>query len=482
MANQQVSLYIDDSMISVLVSKGREPLKWSTAALEPGLVKEGVVQDQDTVAAKLKEILRSQRIIRRRINFAISGINCLYQLMLLPEMPENLRGEAIKREASHSLGIPLEGVYLSWQVLSVEHGQMKVFLAVVPRDKVDSQVAALRLAGLRPAVMDIKPLALARMSSEPRAIMVDTCQNALDIVVLGEGIPEVVRSLYLDPQTQPGERMAFMRSELERAISFYNAAHMDKPIDLTVPIFVSGDLAGQDSEKASLAGPRERPVLEIVSPFVEKDAFAAAKYVTCIGLAMKEVLVQETGAVAYSLVNFNALPEEYQVRKRPLAEVVWLPVVLVGVVVIGMGVWGILYLKSENSQLTADVNGVNQRAQEQMVRLEDIQALTGQVQAAETPQGELKKQLDALEQGRDVVVDCLELVHESAQATGVDLQNVSLDGIKKAVVAAGTADTEAEMFNFARTLQNSGRFSSVNVTSISAQEVGISFMMELAQA
>src|SRR5512136_899819 len=266
MAKQQISLYIDDSSISVLASKGRQPQKWATAALDQGLIKEGVVQDQQAVAAKIKELWRSSHILRRRVTVGISGLNCLYQLLLLPELPENLRGEAISREAATSLGIPLEGVYLSWQVLSSEHGQMKVYLAVLPRDKVDSVVATLKMANLRPVAMDIKPLCLARASNQPRALIVDMCQDAFDIVVLSGGIPEVVRSLYVARDTPAGERIALVRSELERSISFYNAAHMDSPIDLTVPVLVTGDLMGQDSDKAALAGPRERPVLDMESP------------------------------------------------------------------------------------------------------------------------------------------------------------------------------------------------------------------------
>jgi type IV pilus assembly protein PilM len=225
MAKQQVTLYIDDSSISVLLCKGRKPQKWSTVPLDPGLVKEGVVQDPVAVAAKIKQIWGDSRIFRKKVTFGISGINCLYQLLLLPELPDNLRSEAISREAAHSLGIPLEGVYLSWQVLSIEHGQMRVFLTVTPRDKVDAAVSTLKMAGLRPVVMDVKPLCLARASSEPLAIIVDTCQDAFDIVVLGQGIPEVVRSLYVAPGTPPGESIALLRGELERAVSFYNAAH-----------------------------------------------------------------------------------------------------------------------------------------------------------------------------------------------------------------------------------------------------------------
>jgi len=479
MAKQQISLYIDDSSISVLASKGRQPQKWATVALDKGLIKEGVVQDQQAVAAKIKELWHSSHILRRKVTVGISGLNCLYQMLLLPELPENLRSEAIGREAAHSLGIPLEGVYLSWQVLVVEHGQMKVYLCVTPKDKVDSVMATLKVAGLRPVTMDIKPLCLARASNEPRAIIVDTCQDSMDIIVLGEGIPEVVRSLQVAPEMSQGERIAVLRSELERSVSFYNAAHLDKPVDLTVPILVSGDLVEQDNDKASLAGPRERPVRDMESPLTGLEGFDPGKYMTCIGLALKDVLVTEPGAVAYSVVNFNALPEIYQVRKRPLSEVLWVPTVLVGVVLIGMGTWGIVSLKGENSDLEDRRDNTNAAIVEQQLGTEALEALNTQVGAAEAPAANLNSLLVSLDTSRDTLKADLDVMHEYASECSVFLENV--DTSSKEIKISGSAATEEEILRYyGRLLYDSGRFATVIISNITVTEDGVNFSMELS--
>ena len=479
MAKQHVGLYIDDSSISVLASRGRQPEKWGVVSLDRGLVKEGVVQDQQAVSAKIKELWRSSRILRRKVTVGISGLNCLYQMLLLPELPENMRGEAISREAAHSLGIPLEGVYLSWQVLAVEHGQMKVYLTVMPKDKVDSVVATVKLAGLRAMSMDVKPLCLARISNEPRAIIVDTCQDSMDIVVLGEGIPEVVRSLQVAPEMTPSERIAVLRSEMERSVSFYNAAHMDKPMDLTVPILASGDLAGQDSDKASLAGPRERPVRNMESPLAELEGFEPGKYATCIGLALKDVLLTEAGAVAYSVVNFDALPAMYQTKKRPLTEILWVPTVLVGVVLIGMGTWGIIYLKGENQDLAKQRENIDAAIAQQAVRGADLDALTTQVTAAETPAAALQSLLDGLQASRDSLKQDLDVVHNYAAEQSVTLGSVSATA--KAINIAGSAATEEQVLKYyGRLLYDSGRFSTVMITSMTVGDQSVEFSMVLS--
>jgi type IV pilus assembly protein PilM len=477
MAKQQVSVYVDDASISVLVTKGRQPEKWTVVPLEPGLVKEGVVQDQPAVAEKLKEAWHSSKIMRRRVTVGVSGINCLYQMMLLPELAESLREEAISREAAQSLGIPLDGVYLSWQVLSLDHGQMKVYLAVLPKDKVDSVVATLKLADLRATTMDIKPLCLARAASEPRAILVDTCHDSLDIVVLGDGIPEVVRSLQLAPATPAGERIGILRSEMERSISFYNAAHLDKPIDLTVPVLVSGDLVGQESEMTSLAGPRERPVRALESPLVGTEDFEHGKYMTCIGLAVKGILATETGTLSNSVVNFDALPETYRIKKQSLADVMWLPTVLVGVVIIGMGIWGISYFKGENSDLQAQRDSINQTIAEQAVGDSDIKNVETQLTNAQTPAAALAALLDKVEAGRLSASDDLGLIAVSAAEIGVTLESVSYaeDGVN----ISGTAGTVDEVFQYGWLLKDRGGFSSVMIPSVSESDGSVDFRMEL---
>ncbi len=477
MAKQQVNVFVDDASISVLVTKGRQPEKWTVVPLEPGLVKEGVVQDQPAVAEKIKQAWRDSRIMRRRVAVGVTGLNCLYQIMLLPELAESLREEAITREAAQALGIPLDSVYLSWQVLSVEHGQMKVYLAVLPKDKVDSVVATLKLANLRPTIMDIKPLCLARASSEPRAILVDTAGDAMDIVVLGNGVPEVIRSLQLAPDTPAGERIGILRSEMERSISFYNAAHLDQPMDVTVPVLVSGDLVTAESEMASLAGPRERPVQALPSPLTGTEGFEHGQYVTCIGLAIKRILEMEPGTLTNSVVNFDALPEIYRIKKRSLADIMWVPTVLAGVAIIGLGVWGITHLKSDNADLHWQRDGINQTIAEQGLTSGDVATRQTQVDNTRNTAAALQNLLDSVAATRDAAVGNLSLITACAGESGVTLEDVSYEAAE--ITIMGRAATPDQVLQYGRLLRDRGGYASVMITAIYSGDSEIGFDMEL---
>ena len=201
MANDVTTVYIDDSAIKVLTSRGRQPRKWATAPLNPGLVRDGVILNEDVIAGKIKELWQSQKFDANKVIAGISGINCLYRLLVLPELSKDLLYEAVNREAARVLGVPLEQLHISWQILSTIRGETLVYLAASPKNSVDAVISTLHKAGLTPYLMDLKPLALARTITEPRAIIIDLQPSSFDIVVMTEGIPQVARSLLLTQET-----------------------------------------------------------------------------------------------------------------------------------------------------------------------------------------------------------------------------------------------------------------------------------------
>jgi Tfp pilus assembly protein, ATPase PilM len=259
--------------------------------LESGLVKAGVILDEDAVAGKVRELWHKEKIGGRRVIAGISGINCLYRLITLPELPKELLSEAVKREAGRALGVPLEQVHLSWQTLPSLASGTLIYLAASPRNAVDGLISMLRKAGLDPYLMDLKPLALARTTTEPKAIIIDVQPASFDIVVMTEGISQVIRSVPLSQEGSIEGRMSFIREELNRAITFYDSSHMDKPIGAAVPLLlVSGELAQREDTWKFLVGRQKCPVQILPSPMESPEGFPSSQYATNIGLALNPSL------------------------------------------------------------------------------------------------------------------------------------------------------------------------------------------------
>lgn len=379
MPKETVTVYIDDSAVRLLVAKGRSIQSWGDMPLERGLVKDGVILDQDAVAKKLQglwqiagkrkryyltttsgERVQITEVVKPgKVIAGISGINCLHRLLTLPELPKDLLSEAVKREAARVFGVPLAELYLFWQVLPSLKGETVVYLVALPRDTVDNLISTLLKAGFKPYLMDLKPLAIARTITEPNAIVVDVQPCSLDIVIMINRIPQVVRSIPLPREASLEDRMPVIGEELSRAILFYDSSHKDKPIGADVPLLVSGELAEREDMWSLLLEERKRPVRVLPSPLEAPEDFPHSQYLTNIGLVLKEVPAAEKEAIPYSLVDFNALPEVYLPRRRPLSEIIYIAVSIIGIALIAWLAWSNITSSGRVGDLNSQLTGIN---------------------------------------------------------------------------------------------------------------------------
>ncbi|GAH38019.1 unnamed protein product, partial [marine sediment metagenome] len=200
MAKKVTTLFIRDDVVNLLVMGGKRVEKWASLPLEPGLVSQGLILDEAQLADKLKELFKLEKVTMGKVIAGLSGHNSVYRIITLPELPEPVLPEAVKREAKRVIPVPLDEVYLSYQPLPATRGETRVFLAAFPRNIADALYRTLHQAGLQPYIMDLAPLALCRTVNEPRSIIVNARLDHLDIMVMAERVPELIRRLSL-----PGE-------------------------------------------------------------------------------------------------------------------------------------------------------------------------------------------------------------------------------------------------------------------------------------
>ena len=469
MANEATTIYIDDSAICALVVRGRKIQKWANMPLEPGLVKNGVILNSVAVADKVRELWRAQSIGATRVIAGISGINCLYRLMTIPEVPRDSLPEAIRREADRVLGVPLEQFHLSWQTLSSSKGEILIYLAASPRNTVNALVTTLRRAGLNPYLMDLKPLALAMTSTEPRAIMIDVQASSFDIVIMVEGIPQIVRSLPLAKEAVLQEKLPIIREELDRAITFYNSSHMDKPLEDTVPLLVCGELIEQEDAWRLLIGRQERPVKALPAPVESSENFPTGQYITNIGLALKE-LSGGKGAGVSSVVNLNALPDVFRPKPRPLSEILFVPAIITGLVIIAVGAFFTINTMTYTASLRQDVKVLNQKIASKLAQSQktgadiekEIAALRKKVSSQEAKASAYTTTLGSFAPRRDEINGDLGQVYKFPAA----LNPPAVNHNTTTVSVTGSADNEDAVFRYAEDLRASGRFSLVVVSRI----------------
>jgi len=496
---KKVTLYIEDTDIKLLVTNGKQVEKWASLLLEPTLVRDGVIIDEERVADGIKAMFKLEEIGSKKIDVGLGGLNSIFRIISLPELSQSMLPEAVMNEAGRVIPVPLDQVYLSYQQIPSPKGETRIFLVAYPRSSADTLIKTLVRAGLKPQSMELAPLALCRCANAPRAVIINSWLTYLDIAIMSEGMPQVIRSMSLPIDTVAiKEKLPAIAEELNRTIAFYNSSYPDEPLDSSAPIFVCGDLAEEPDSWKSLVGESGYPVSALQPPIEYPEGFEPCKFMVNIGLALKGQLPRGDDNY-YSIVDIDAMPGVY---KPPAINLVRVLVPVLVVIVMGAVAWGGYVVKGEYDD-TADLRS-ELEIKELQVDKKDIEVellhsneeiLQSQVTSVESDNAVLleaiadweesvalqeeanlqpiedevkanglESMLVGLTQGLAGVDDYLEEMVNLLPETVV-LLNVSYnDG--SASVIQGVASTEGDIFTYAKALRSSSQFSTVTISSI----------------
>jgi len=482
MAKRVTTLFIRDTSINLLVMKGEQVEKWASLPLEPGLVSQGLIVDEEQVADQVKQLFKQEKAKTDKVITALSGHDSLYRIITLPELPDAVLPEAVRREAKRTIPTPLEEVYFSYQRLpTLTKGESRIFLVTFPRNLVDALVRTLRQAGIKPYILDLAPLALCRIPDEPSAIIVNFRLDHLDVMVIADRLPQVIRRLSLPTEAESLEdKLPLITEEFNRTVAFYNSSHMEKPLDSTVPVFVCGDLAEAPEAWQSAVGGAGYSVSVLPSPVEPPEGFNPNEFMVNIGLALKELLPEKAEA-NFSLVNFNALPEVYVPPSFSILRVL----VPVGTIIgIGLIIFAVILILNTRTEIAALQSQVTVAETSVTNQQRGITILKTQVGSVEATAGELNARLTTIERGRATIDEDLTQIVRLA-TNKVTLKSVNHGG--SSVAVSGGASNVDKIFSYARDLRdltdsaNALRFSKVWISSITGSSGAFSFDLSLTK-
>ena len=474
MAKKIVTLYIDDTSIRLLVTRGKRIRKWADLPLEPGLVKNAVDIKETEVAAKIKQLFKVQKVKAKKVNVGVSGLHCLSRPITLPQLPKAMLAEAVKREAKRVLPVPLEQVYLSWQTIPAPEGKIQVFLVAVPCKMADTLLKVLHQAGLKPDLMDLKPLLLARMVKEATAVIVDVQPTEFDIVIVAGGVPQPIHTVSFPSEALSWqEKLPMIRDELDRSIKFYNSNNPEKPLVSTVPIFASIALAHQPELCQYLSDKLGHPVLPLSSPLACPEGLDPNRYMANIGLALKKLSPEKESGL--SVANLNVLPTGYRPKPLSLTKVFTLPSTTIA---IGLLVFLIILIQNTSADIDSirvQLNTTDQLLQQRQELAENIAGLKKEITEVEASRNSFTAALGSLEKQSAGINRHLEVTIKSLP------NSISLSSISHAnsiLTMTGRAPSEKEVLLYLRKLDSSGRFGEITITNMSrGNDEGMDFTL-----
>ena len=305
-----------------------------------GAIEEGTINDPETVAESIKQLLKSYNIKESNVAVSIGGYSVIVKKISVQTMDEEKLQETIHFEAEQYIPFDISDVHLDFQILGESEsnpGQMNVFLVAAKKEMVNDYINLVNLAGLNPCIVDVEAFALQNafeanydMQSENTALIdIGASKTSLNIlkgnsslfmrdVSLGCGqINQKIMSLiecsfeeaeqfkYGDNQDRltPEDLKGIVSSvvsdwctEIRRALDFFYSTY---PEDQIKRIILSGGGANIDEFRELLATETSAEV-ESINPFknveVDKkqfdDAFIkqiAPQAAISMGLALRKV-------------------------------------------------------------------------------------------------------------------------------------------------------------------------------------------------
>jgi len=267
-------------------------------AIEPlpkGSVVEKKITDIEAVGETIKRVVKRSGTKARRVAIAVSGSSVITKVISLPaSLSDREMEEQINLEADQYIPYALEDVNLDFTVLGPSPkgaDLVDVLLAGSRRENLADRLAALHIAGLTAAVIDVEGYALSNacdafiagipsMTRWEQAIAVaDIGANAIAVHVLDEGrviytreqnfggnelTAEIARRFQLSPE-EAGSRkrhgglpasyetdvlapfMDAIAQQISRALQFFYSASAQKEIGLIILAGGNANLPGIDA-------------------------------------------------------------------------------------------------------------------------------------------------------------------------------------------------------------------------------------------
>jgi type IV pilus assembly protein PilM len=279
----------------------------ATAPLPPTVIQSNVIQDEAPVVDAIRALIQKTGVQSKAAITAVPGPAVIVKKVVLPAQTGTAIDAAVLAEAQQLIPDSLDNVHLDYQVVDwMEDGnKMEVLVVAVKRDIINSYTAAIRAAGLDPAVVDVDYFALENMfelnydTSEGGSVaLVNIGARYSSINILKDGrstftgdVPvggaeftdALVRQLGVSPadadalkrgrgaaniapaDAEPilGSVTEFIVEEVQRALSFFWTAATDEPLGA---VLLSGGPSRMPGLSAQLKERLDTKV-EVVDPF-----------------------------------------------------------------------------------------------------------------------------------------------------------------------------------------------------------------------
>jgi len=454
LANKVVTLEIDTSAIRLMETGDGRVVKWASLALDPTLFEDGVISDPRALSAAVRQLMDSSGIKAKNVIASVSGLYSVSRIVAVSTPPggEVTTREAVLEAAEEIMPLSVDELYLSWQTITAGEGTQRVLVVGVPRDVLDAEIRVLRIAGINPRILDLKAIALARAVNKKQALILNIEPSSFDIIIVVNGIPEVMRTTAWQPDGLTEEdRVEHLAMNLELTVGFYNSHHPDTPLDPATPFFITGQMS-RDLDLIEKLPARVGYLLESLAPRLEcPKHMPVSQYAVNIGLALKGTApaksLEEDG---YVPPDINLLPETYK-PWRPSAKQVYSTCAVIAAIALLFPLYQLTSgAMGKTADLQAEYTGLNNEMQ--LIQLE--------IRNREPLKQAISEYNTIVDMGGGFTED-LKVINSEAERLGVQVDSIAHAGTSISLTCQTEPESHIVFRAYVTALRESGRFSTV---------------------
>ena len=252
-------------------------MRCGEAAAPPGSIVGGRVIDQAAVAQTLRTLIARTEITTPRALVAVSDAIASFRLLTFPDAANR---SAIDRALGEQFDLGSDRMARRHVTVRRRGGEQMVFAVTWERAQVEAAAGAARMAGLEPAVVDLKSLCVARPLVVDACLFVDLSTDPCEVLVIDERLPRIWHTFKLEPGADPAPGIARgLRSALELQRRLGAGAD--------APIVVRADQELPSSFSDRLESLTGHPVEGLSQPLRSDPDVRYGPYLTCLGLIMR---------------------------------------------------------------------------------------------------------------------------------------------------------------------------------------------------
>lgn len=157
----------------------------------------GVIVDPEAIAKKVYALTTEHmigKIDTKRVVASLPAANTFNRVLLLPQMNDKDLREAVMLEATQYIPVPIEELYIDYEIASTtEDGQMEVLLVAATKRVVDSYIILFDLLGLEVAQLETSIHAVSRIVEHADrtgmpTLIIDFGAVATDLAVVDDNV------------------------------------------------------------------------------------------------------------------------------------------------------------------------------------------------------------------------------------------------------------------------------------------------------